>query len=49
MRLTKADILQSVIVGLTLMASAIAVPVMASGQSQPAHNFSASHVGQVAR
>lgn len=47
MRLTKADILQVVIVGLTLVASAIAVPVMASSQNQPAHNFSASHIGQV--
>jgi len=49
MRLTRADILQAVIVGLTLMASAIAVPVMASGQNQPAHNFSVSDMGHIVR
>jgi hypothetical protein len=46
MGLTKADILQTVIVGLTLVASAIAVPVMASGQHQSAPNSSVSHQGQ---
>lgn len=49
MGLTKADILQTVIVGLTLVASAVAVPVMASGQHHHDTNSSISHVGQIVR
>lgn len=34
MRLTKADILHATMIGLTLVASAIAIPVIASGDHQ---------------
>lgn len=47
MGLPKADILQAVMVGSTLVLSALAVPIMASSQDQPANNSRVHHIGQI--
>ena len=49
MRLTKADILNAAMVCLTLVASAIAVPVMASGHNQPLTGSSIPDLEQLMR
>lgn len=49
MRLNKSDILNTVMVCLTLVASAVAVPVMASGQNHHATSSSVPSIGQLVR
>lgn len=47
MGLTKADILQAVMVGSTLVLSVLAVPIMASSQNQSATNSTIPHIRQI--
>lgn len=49
MGLTKSDLMQVFIVGLTLVASAIAVPVMASGQNHSAVNSNVHHLRHIVK
>jgi hypothetical protein len=49
MGLTKADIVHATMIGLTLVASAIAIPVMASGHHQSVVGSSLDHVEQLVR
>lgn len=50
MRLSKSDILHAAMVGLTLVASAVAVPLMASGQnSQPIAGSTVQSIQQSAQ
>jgi hypothetical protein len=49
MRLTKADIVHATIIGLTLVASAIAIPVMAAGHQPSVVGASASHLKPLVR
>lgn len=49
MHLTKADIIHATIIGLTLVASAIAIPVTASGHQQSVVGASVSSFKQLAR
>lgn len=49
MRLTKADILHATIIGLTLVASAIAIPVMASGHHQSVVGVNVSSLEPIIR
>lgn len=48
MHLTKSDISQAAIVGLSLVASAFAVPLIVSGQSSPSHSGQTAHHSQKA-
>lgn len=49
MRLTKADLVHATIIGLTLVASAIAIPVMASVHQQSVVGSSVSPVETLVR
>lgn len=45
----KSDILNAVMVGLTLVASVVAVPMMGSGQNHPVTSSSVPGIGQLVR
>lgn len=49
MRFNKSDILNAAMVGLTLVASVLAVPMMGSGQNHPVTSSSVPGIGQLVR
>jgi hypothetical protein len=46
MHLSKSDIFQAAMIGLTLLASAVAVPVMASGHDSHSNALPTPHASQ---